>query len=264
MDKWKGITIGGIPLEDFLLDEEEKEKKAREAEYRKSVRDHVDSIITVHKRNMPPLPRTRYADTFTTTSGKPRVSKRVRRLTREEIIKEYGMAFVKSKEAMAYRLVSLWKEKGELTAEEAAKLLNSNTKAVGTAFFRLKQAFGEDATETDKSTRPVVHILKPHFRRKSTEELYELHLNFQRFLYNKRKEKQEKIAPKPKPESKEKPTFQPSSDSQYTVGLLTEGLDWLQAHMVAEFNKLKEEMLTKTSNTIDININVNLGFKWLK
>jgi len=259
----KGITIGGLPLTDYLKEKEKKEQELKEAELAESVMEHVQMEIRTHKRTRPPKTTAQYANDIVTSRGTPRVSKRVRRLTDEEIRKEYGVES-KRYNVLAKNVIYLLKERGSVSSHEVAEILGVKTATAGTQLWRFSQAFGDKAIEIDKTQSPNVYSITPTFRRKTVEELYEMYLTYNRTKYAEAQAKKLKKEP---PEPKKKPEKEVKPDDKEEIEIDFEAGDKLYHAMVdAVVKKLEDRLQGRlpASNTVDINVNVTLGFKWLR
>jgi hypothetical protein len=184
-------------------------------------------------------------------------------LTDEEIRKEYGLE-TKPYKVLAKNVIHLLKEKGSVTSHEVAGVLSVKVATAGTQLWRFSQAFGKEAIEIDKTQSPNVYRMTPNFRRRTVEELYEMYLAYNRTKYAKTQAEKEKKKP---PEPEKEPEAQPPEEEKEQIEIDFEAGDKLYNAMVdAVMKKLEDRLQGRlpASNTVDININVTLGFKWLR
>lgn len=230
-DGLDGVTVGGIPVKQYLDDQEQEEQK-------ESFMEHVNGEVVIHRRNMPPQPlRTRHEDKTITARGKPRVADRVRHLSQEEIEKEYGpMAKKISKPEL---LITALKNKGSLTSVRAAEITGYTRRTAGTTLWRLMKVW-PDGMEVDRTESPIVYTMLPKLRRKILEQLVEEYRAYCREEYYKRQAKKRSDV-----------TYE---DDPNTVAEV-------EPPMATRDTVIEAPIKTEDHN-VNININVTVRFKW--
>jgi hypothetical protein len=248
----KGITIEGVPLDEHLKNLEEKEES-------KTMLGHMNGVIFHHRRNIPSYTRAgQHRDITITSKGSPRVSKRVRYLSQEEIEKEYGMPKTEPK---PLELLRLWKKRGRLTSVEAAEHTEYARSTAGTLLWRFS-AMWPGHVEIDRTQKPVIYIMGSYLRRKEVHELYQDYLEYMRQEYHKRKDKRTPKPTPPPPDDKEtvEVDFKVDDEMFMAIAQAAAGLVRKEMHdYVASSEALSAEL--STARVIDLNVNVTFSFK---
>jgi hypothetical protein len=259
--KHDGITVGGVPLCDFLKKKEEEDKN----QFAEEAVDQAKMDIAIIKKGRGIKTRAQYAeDIYSTQRGTPRVSKRVKRYSPEEIRKEYG---IKMKPTGSKGKDTWWvlKEKGTVTVDDVVESTGATRASAGTMLWRLTKAFPDDITK-DPVAQPNTWTISPNLRRKDVDDLHEMYLQYQRSLYKPKgkKERPQRLKPR-KEEPTTAPPEAPPVEEKEEIEIDFEAGDRLYTAMVnAVVRKLSEKGLSVASEPLTVNINVTLGFKWIR
>jgi hypothetical protein len=243
----KGITVGRKPLSEYLKQIEDRERD-------ESILEHVNGVMIHHRRNIPYTRSQQYEDKTTTRKGSPRVSKRVRYLSREEIEEEYGMSIAGEKNKIKRLLYGL-KTHGTLSSASAANIAGYTRRTAGTTLWRMAQAWPEHFS-IDKTETPQAYTVDSQLRRKSVDELYEEYRAHCRSLYKSKKE------PSPTSSSSDE-----TPDDKEAIGVDFEvGDKMFQALVQATVDALRPQVMrlfqpTEQTKDLNLNINVTISFK---
>jgi len=259
--EYKGITVGGVPLCDFLEVEKKKKEEEEKNQFAEEAVEQAQVDIAIIKRGRGIKTRAQYADDITITQrGTPRVSKRVKRLCPEEIRKEYG---IKMKSTGSKGKDTWWvlKEKGTVTVDEVAKATGATRASSGTMLWRLTKAFPDDIVK-DPTVQPHTWTISPNLRRKEVDELHEMYLQHQRSLYKPKGKKERPELRKPR---KEEPTTVPQTEEEKAeIEIDFKAGDKLYRAMVDAVVKELGPHVMSADKPLTVNVNVTIGFKWIK
>jgi hypothetical protein len=257
----KGITVGGVPLDEHLKRQQDEEELA---EIEEATLEYVNGEITFHRKNMPPYTRRdQMPDRTFTSRGRSRVSKPPRTLTRKEIEEEYGMT-QPADTPKPQILFRLWKNKGSLTADEVAEALDYTRSTAGTLLWRAS-AIWPHHIDVDKTETPNVYTMSHWLRRQPEKILYEKYKEHMRGQYHKHKKL------KGKPEGEPKVEEPPKVEEKETT--ITDELKTFVHQVVRDIvndvvaNSLTDSFLPVLESTepeareINLNVNVTFSFK---
>lgn len=248
----RGITVEGTILSEYL-------KKKAEADEAGVILDHVEEVIVHHRKSIPARIRSQQLEDRTTTQrGSPRVSKRVRYLSREEIEREYGSMEEKKETNKMKLLLSALKTHGQATSAEAAKATGYTLRTAGTTLWRLSRVWPSEFT-VDKTERPQVYRISSILRRKTVAELYQEYRSYCRSRYKSVKKKKPSSTEEEAVEAESKVELEGDlnlSDEVF-VALAKAAADQLKP----EINRLLQPRETETSKDLNLNVNVTFTFK---
>lgn len=259
--EYKGITVGGVPLCDFLEVEKKKKEEEEKNQFAEEALEQAQVDIAIIKKGRGIKTRAQYADELTTTrSGKPRVSKRVKRLCPDAIRKEYG---IKMKPTGSKGKDTWWvlKEKGTVTVDDVAEGTGATRASAGTMLWRLTKSFPDDIIK-DSIAIPNTWTISPNLRRKDVDDLHEMYLQFQRSLY---KPKGKKVRPElRKTRREEEPTTAPPEEEKAEIEIDFKAGDKLYRAMVDAVVKELGPHVMSADKPLTVNVNVTIGFKWIR
>lgn len=249
----KDIFVDGVPLDEYLSTMEQQERQ-------ETVMEHINGVVIYHRHNIPPQIHQRYQDKTITRRGKPRVSRRVRRYSKEEIAEyERRLRMEDKTQSKTKRALAHLKQHGSTTSEELGKAMGwSSSRTAGTLLWRMTQCF-PGGIEVDKSTKPYEYRMLPVIRRLDIEELYERFLEYQKSCWRQAeaKRKAARHAPEEPKEAKPEPTTFTRTDIPFDV------LSDLVREMVRDILVMPEYTdPTSESTAREINLNVNVRFSF--
>jgi hypothetical protein len=227
------IFVDGKPLNQHLADQEQEEQD-------QAMMEHINGEVITHRRNIPPQTSKQYQDRTITARGSSRVASRVRRLSKEEIEKEYGPMTKPNKMKL---LLGALKTQGSLTSDQAANATGYTRRTAGTTLWRLMKVW-PDGMEVDRTESPVVYTLKSNVRRKTINQLYEEYRAYCRTQYNIAKLKKEADKKPDLPTAEEAIEPEPSTITPTAIVGIVKDPDAVEDH------------------NININVNITVHFKW--